>query len=144
MTRSAMGNLEFEAFIGPSGQNQLYHIPLLFKILDLTENKKIVNNPFKHTILKGSFTIFLFSISHGAASQGPLRCELRSLALRAEVGPVGEDCFSGTAPPCHLQGSISRARLWRVPDLQVETGRLDALSFSGVLFRHCRVPLKAS
>ena len=40
-------NFEFEAFIGPSGQNQLYHTPLLFKILDLTENKKIVNDPFK-------------------------------------------------------------------------------------------------
>ena len=39
--------IEFEAFIGPSGQNQLYHTPLLFKILDLTENKKIVNDPFK-------------------------------------------------------------------------------------------------
>ena len=25
-------NFEFEAFIGPSGQNQLYHTPLLFKI----------------------------------------------------------------------------------------------------------------
>ena len=38
--------IEFEAFIGPYGQNQLYHTPLLFKILDLTENKKIVNDPF--------------------------------------------------------------------------------------------------
>ena len=33
-------------FIGASGQNQ--HTPLLFKILYLTENKKIVNNPFKN------------------------------------------------------------------------------------------------
>ena len=40
-------NFEFEAFRGPSGQNQLYHTLLLFKILDLTENKKNVNNPFK-------------------------------------------------------------------------------------------------
>ena len=39
-------NFELGAFIGPSGQNQLYHTPLLFKILDLAENKKIVNNPF--------------------------------------------------------------------------------------------------
>ena len=42
-------NFEFEAFIGPSGQNQLYHTPLLFKILDLTKNKKIVNNPFNRS-----------------------------------------------------------------------------------------------
>ena len=39
--------IEFGAFIGPSGQNQLYHTPLLLKIWDLTKNKKIVNNPFK-------------------------------------------------------------------------------------------------
>ena len=32
--------IEFGTFIGPSGQNQLYHTPLLFKILDLTKNKK--------------------------------------------------------------------------------------------------------
>ena len=35
--------IEFGAFIGPSGQNQLYHTPLLLKIWDLTKNKKIVN-----------------------------------------------------------------------------------------------------
>ena len=28
-------NVEFWAFIDPSGQNQLYHTPLLSKILDL-------------------------------------------------------------------------------------------------------------
>ena len=39
-------------FRGPSGQNQLYHTPFLFKILDLTENKKIVTNPFKHKTFK--------------------------------------------------------------------------------------------
>ena len=39
--------IEFGAFIGPSGQNQLYHTPLLLKIWDLTKNEKIVNNPFK-------------------------------------------------------------------------------------------------
>ena len=38
--------IEFWAFLGPSGQNQLYHTPLLFKIWDLTKNKKIVNDPF--------------------------------------------------------------------------------------------------
>ena len=37
--------------MGPSGQNQLYHTPFLFKILDLTENKKIVNDPFKVKVL---------------------------------------------------------------------------------------------
>ena len=42
--------IEFGAFKGPSGQNHQYHTPLLFKILDLTENKKIVNNPFKDDI----------------------------------------------------------------------------------------------
>ena len=44
--------IEFGAFIGPSGQNQLYHTPLLLKIKDLTKNKKIVNNPvnaIRHT-----------------------------------------------------------------------------------------------
>ena len=40
--------IEFEAFIGPYGQNQPYHTPLLFEILDLTENKNIVNSPFKN------------------------------------------------------------------------------------------------
>ena len=39
--------IEFWAFLGPSGQNQLYHTPLLFKIWDLTKNRKIVNDPFK-------------------------------------------------------------------------------------------------
>ena len=34
-------------FFDPSDKNQLYHTPLLFKIWVLTENKKIVNNPFK-------------------------------------------------------------------------------------------------
>ena len=49
--------IEFEAFIGPSGQNQLYHNPLLFKILDLTENKKIVNDPFNSIWNKKSFYV---------------------------------------------------------------------------------------
>ena len=40
--------IEFWAFLGPSGQNQLYHTPLLFKIWDLTKNKKFVNDPFNH------------------------------------------------------------------------------------------------
>ena len=40
--------IEFEAFIGPYGQNQPYHTPLLFEILDRTENKNIVNSPFKN------------------------------------------------------------------------------------------------
>ena len=44
-------NFEFEAFRGPSGQNQLFHTLLLFKILDLTKNKKIVNNPFKFMMI---------------------------------------------------------------------------------------------
>ena len=47
-------HFEFRAFIGLSGQNQLYHTPLLFKILDLTKNKKIVNDPFKVTCFKMS------------------------------------------------------------------------------------------
>ena len=42
--------IEFGAFLGPSGQNHLYHTPLLFKIWDLTKNKKIVNDPFKNTL----------------------------------------------------------------------------------------------
>ena len=37
----------FSAFIEPSDQNQLYHTSLLSKIWVLTENKKIVNDPFK-------------------------------------------------------------------------------------------------
>ena len=42
----------FRAFIEPSDQNQLYHTPLLSKIWVLTENKEIVNNPFKiHLVL---------------------------------------------------------------------------------------------
>ena len=40
-------NVEFWPFIDPSVQNQLYHTPLLFKIWDLTKNRKIVNDPFK-------------------------------------------------------------------------------------------------
>ena len=40
-------NFEFGAFIDPSGQNQLYHIPLVSKICDLNDRKKLVNNPFK-------------------------------------------------------------------------------------------------
>ena len=48
--------VEFGALIGPSGQNQLYHTPLLFKILDLTENKKIVNNPFNDDHWPGEAT----------------------------------------------------------------------------------------
>ena len=43
-------NLEFGAFLGPSGQNHQYHTPLLFKIWDLTKNKKIVNDPFNGRI----------------------------------------------------------------------------------------------
>ena len=40
-------NVEFWPFIDPSGQNQLYHTPLLSKIWDLNNGKKLVNNPFK-------------------------------------------------------------------------------------------------
>ena len=39
--------IEFGAFLGPSSQNQLYHTPFIFKIWDLTKNRKIVNDPFK-------------------------------------------------------------------------------------------------
>ena len=45
-------NFEFLAFIDPSGQNQLYHTPLLSKIWDLNDRKKIVNNPFNCQISK--------------------------------------------------------------------------------------------
>ena len=34
-------NVEFWAFLDPSGQNQLYHTPLLSKIWDLNDRKKI-------------------------------------------------------------------------------------------------------
>ena len=40
-------NCEFGSFIDPSDQNQLYHTPLLSKIWDLNDRKKLVNNPFK-------------------------------------------------------------------------------------------------
>ena len=39
-------SFEFGAFMDPSGQNQLYHTPLLSKIWDLNDRKKLVNNPF--------------------------------------------------------------------------------------------------
>ena len=46
-------NVEFWPLADTSGQNQLYHTPLLSKIWDLNDRrKKIVNNPFKH-IVKG-------------------------------------------------------------------------------------------
>ena len=45
-------NVEFRPFIDPSGQNQLYHTPLLSKIWDLNNRQKIVNNPFKANIVE--------------------------------------------------------------------------------------------
>ena len=41
--------IEFGAFIGPSGQNQLYHTPSLLKIWDLTKNKKLWTIPLSWT-----------------------------------------------------------------------------------------------
>ena len=43
-------NVEFWPFKDSSGQNQLYHTPLLSKIWDLNDREKIVNNPFKGTL----------------------------------------------------------------------------------------------
>ena len=55
-----------------SGQNQLYHTPLLSKIWDLNDRKKLVNNPFKalsvwvasHTPSKSNISIDYEMKSH--------------------------------------------------------------------------------
>ena len=61
--------------MGPSGQNQLFYTPLLFKILDLTENKKIVNNPFK-----------LISVFHCNETDDSL-CSARGMGNVFEASP---------------------------------------------------------
>ena len=51
-TKGTLTRGKFWAFIDPSGQNELYHTPLLSKIWDLDNWKKMVNNPLK--VIKGN------------------------------------------------------------------------------------------
>ena len=77
---AAPRDLNFLTFLGPSGQNHQYHTPLLFKILDLTENKKIVNNPFKVLFIVDIFNLKQYQDLIGAITilqimDSPIQCE---------------------------------------------------------------------
>ena len=63
---------EFWSFIDPSGQNQLYHTPLLSKIWDLNNGKKMVNNPFNMCkLLKVGSSDLMFLVRERERSQNP-------------------------------------------------------------------------
>ena len=58
-TKLKFNIFEFTAFIDTSDQNQLYHTPLLSKIWDLSDRKKLVNNPFNINLTSHSFNVFI-------------------------------------------------------------------------------------